>query len=743
VTVNAELSTLITADSTPAERSFDSLTASINKLIAVNEKLAGSAKKAGDAQKKAVDSQTSAINRFFSANRSLGDVAKNLVTAISKINPAAAIAVGGIAGIGAAAAVATRQAVALADEVGAASQRLGVSAEELSKFKFAAEQSNASFSDIQAGFRGLNRTAILAARGSTEAKEAFKRLGIDVNNANGTLKTTQQLFGEAADAISKIQSPAEKAAAAVSLFGRSAGPALVPLLNKGKEGIASLGKEAEELGIVISTKLARDTDDLGSNMRRVRAVATGFGVAIAETLVPALNDLLVKITPELIKALKDFRQNMGEAAFLTNKYANTAIQAGAAVDIFVRKLSFIGTPRHLFSQAELTRRQNENNEAIKRSEGILERAQKQASLTREEFDRLASVDFSDVKNQSDELEGAGGPLKTMTEVLKDLADRFKDLDKEAIAPIVAAAQSLAEDGFGLLNPKLDELIENLKTLATSSPVAAKALREVLDLQQEARDELKAGTVFSADPKEQNDALLRAIARRSQGQAAPGEIARPVRPGGVQGPETREGEEPTRFVQNVDAARESVVELDDNMSDLEERFFSARQASDEFFTSVVDLSATAFQSLDTFATGFADALTSGANIAKIRFGDFFKGLLRDLARAIVRALILKSILGFFGGSLGSLTKTIQAALGFGGLGFQDKESSILGRAAAARSAGISPASVALAPSPAAAGAGGGLEVRIMEPGPFTWAEVTDRKIGPRLHYRRDHLNERAF
>src|SRR5689334_6067169 len=71
---------------------------------------------------------------------------------------------------------AAKSAANYGDTLAKASQRTGASVEELAKLKFAAEQSGASFDDLNAGLRFLAKNAEAAAGGSKEQSQAFKNL---------------------------------------------------------------------------------------------------------------------------------------------------------------------------------------------------------------------------------------------------------------------------------------------------------------------------------------------------------------------------------------------------------------------------------------------------------------------------------------------------------------------------------------------------------------------------------------
>ena len=60
-----------------------------------------------------------------------------------------------------------------------------------------------------------------------------QKLGIAVNNADGSLKPSDQLLGEIADKFQDLPNGPEKAAVAMDIFGRS-GQKMITMLNGGQ-----------------------------------------------------------------------------------------------------------------------------------------------------------------------------------------------------------------------------------------------------------------------------------------------------------------------------------------------------------------------------------------------------------------------------------------------------------------------------------------------------------------------------
>jgi flagellar biosynthesis GTPase FlhF len=165
------------------------------------------------------------------------------------------------------------------------SQRTGVAVEALSELRYAAEQSGSGAEDLEKGLRTMTRNIIEAARGSASARRDLARLGLTVADLTGL--SPDQQFELIADRLSRIQNPANRAAIAMEIFGRS-GANLLPLLSTGAQGIQELRREANRLGLTMSTEDAEAAEAFGDALstlwRSLKQVVFMVGGALAPTL---------------------------------------------------------------------------------------------------------------------------------------------------------------------------------------------------------------------------------------------------------------------------------------------------------------------------------------------------------------------------------------------------------------------------------------------------------------------------
>ena len=187
-----------------------------------------------------------------------------------------------------------------ADAASKSASAVGLAVEEYTALQYAAELAGVGGAELDAGLSKLNRTIDAAANGGAAQAETFDRLGISVQDASGKIKSGDQILAEVADKFQTLPNGVQKSAIAMELFGRS-GAKLIPLLNGGAEGLEELRKEAEALGLVISTDMAAQSEVFNDNLTRLGKATTGAGNSIANDMLPSLvevSELLVDVNRE-------------------------------------------------------------------------------------------------------------------------------------------------------------------------------------------------------------------------------------------------------------------------------------------------------------------------------------------------------------------------------------------------------------------------------------------------------------
>jgi len=127
-----------------------------------------------------------------------------------------------------------------ADAMSKLSTRTGIAAPTLDKFRKVAELSDTSIEGLSKAFTILAKNSADAAEGSGPAADAFAKLGINVTDAGGKLRTTDAIFLDIADRFAQLADGTDKAALASDIFGSRLGSQLIPLLNSGGDAVRDM-----------------------------------------------------------------------------------------------------------------------------------------------------------------------------------------------------------------------------------------------------------------------------------------------------------------------------------------------------------------------------------------------------------------------------------------------------------------------------------------------------------------------
>lgn len=178
-----------------------------------------------------------------------------------------------------------------ADALSKLSQQTMVSTKTLSEWQYGAKLADVNTEELSGSLVKLNKVMDAAFSGDVKANQVFDRMGVSAVDSSGKLKSTETVMYELADSFKGMEDNASKAALASELFGKAAGPKMLPFLNEGSEGIKKLNAEALKFGLVITEETGKKAEEFNDNLTRMGQVAGGMGTQITASLLPTLSHL--------------------------------------------------------------------------------------------------------------------------------------------------------------------------------------------------------------------------------------------------------------------------------------------------------------------------------------------------------------------------------------------------------------------------------------------------------------------
>jgi len=241
----------------------------------------------------------------------------------------------GVAGVAAAvAAAATAMGYSIVsnlqkiDNLGKAAEKVGIPIEQFSGLASAAAKSDVNIDQLSTSVLKLskNMAAIAGGDKSSDAARAFSAIGVSAVDANGKIKSAQDVILQLADKFSGFNDGANKSALALAIFGKS-GADMIPFLNKGSAALQDLISQNQ---VFIDQKTADAADRFNKSVASLTNTFNGFMTKIAAQLAPMLSSL----AEQFQSSAKEAKSFDGVSAALTATVQVLATGIVAASEVF-------------------------------------------------------------------------------------------------------------------------------------------------------------------------------------------------------------------------------------------------------------------------------------------------------------------------------------------------------------------------------------------------------------------------
>lgn len=147
----------------------------------------------------------------------------------------------------------TKESAAYAKEIKTLASVTGQSTEQIQEFQYASDMIGVSYDRVKDSLKEITNKMQEAQNGSEDTAGAFKTLGVEIENTDGSLRSADAVFYDVIDSLGNMHNQAQRDALAMDLMSESA-QELNPLIEVGSEGLKKYTDEAHEMGYVLDNE---------------------------------------------------------------------------------------------------------------------------------------------------------------------------------------------------------------------------------------------------------------------------------------------------------------------------------------------------------------------------------------------------------------------------------------------------------------------------------------------------------
>jgi hypothetical protein len=184
------------------------------------------------------------------------------------------------------------------DQLNDFAQRTGIGVETLQGYSLAAKLAGVDTEQFGTAVQKLAVNIGKAAPGDALDK-SLRAINLSVVELRAL--APEQQFSAIGNAISTLPTVADRAAAAVEIFGKQ-GAALAPLFREGADSIEELQARAERLGLIVDEAQVNNVADMNDAFDLVAATVQGITGQVIGNLAPAVTD----VTNQFLRFVEEF-----------------------------------------------------------------------------------------------------------------------------------------------------------------------------------------------------------------------------------------------------------------------------------------------------------------------------------------------------------------------------------------------------------------------------------------------------
>ena len=183
-----------------------------------------------------------------------------------------------------------------ADNLNTMSKVYSIDTKQLQLYGAAANLVDVDVQTIASSHIKLEKAMSNASEGGKKATNAFKALGVSITDANGELRSGDDVWQDVIKALGKVENETERDALAMALMGKNAAE-LNPLIEDGGEAYENLAKTFEKYNInFIDQETLDKANEFNDQLDVIKSIGLvtlqSLGAQLAEVLLPVLEKVV-------------------------------------------------------------------------------------------------------------------------------------------------------------------------------------------------------------------------------------------------------------------------------------------------------------------------------------------------------------------------------------------------------------------------------------------------------------------
>lgn len=201
----------------------------------------------------------------------------------------------------------TKEAASNADDLLTLASVTGMTTDSVQELNYMADLTDVSLDRIKDSLKETTNKMQEAATGTGAAYEAYQKLDVEITNADGSMRSAQDVFYDTIDALGDMKNQAERDALAMDLMSESA-QELNPIIELGGDKLRAYAQEAHDMGYVLDNDALKSLQAVDDAYSRLQKTQEGVKNQLAVEFAPYLEEFYGDVTTMVKdggKAIKD------------------------------------------------------------------------------------------------------------------------------------------------------------------------------------------------------------------------------------------------------------------------------------------------------------------------------------------------------------------------------------------------------------------------------------------------------